>query len=190
MARTVLTRANSFLAFSICRNHQFSCIDDDPCLLSVLVNSCYVCFCAVALVLVCGVVCVCVCVCVRVCTCVCVHVCVCVRVPTCTTTFTYHVLLNIRTEYRHCSQWRLMHWRKKSCLSRTFLRIACHHIHIQPALPHAPTTTTYIPLLPPPPPPPPQCKLLYAQVVLGKRPPVQVAEGNHHKCKVSVCTSC
>ena len=25
-----------------------------------------------------------------------------------------------------------------------------------------------------------QCKLLYAQVVQGKRPPAQVAEGNHH----------
>ena len=35
-----------------------------------------------------------------------------------------------------------------------------------------------------------QCKLLYAQVVLGKRPPAQVAEGNHHKCRVSVCASC
>ena len=35
-----------------------------------------------------------------------------------------------------------------------------------------------------------QCKLVYAQVVLGKRPPAQVAEGNHHKCRVSVCASC
>ena len=35
-----------------------------------------------------------------------------------------------------------------------------------------------------------QCKLLYAQVVLGKRPPAQVAEGNHHKCLQSVCASC
>ena len=35
-----------------------------------------------------------------------------------------------------------------------------------------------------------QCKLLYAQVVLEKRPPAQVAEGNHHKCRVSVCASC
>ena len=35
-----------------------------------------------------------------------------------------------------------------------------------------------------------QCKLLYAQVVPGKRPPAQVAEGNHHKCKQSVCASC
>ena len=35
-----------------------------------------------------------------------------------------------------------------------------------------------------------QCKLLYAQVVCGKRPPAQVAEGNHHKCRVSVCASC
>ena len=35
-----------------------------------------------------------------------------------------------------------------------------------------------------------QCKLVYAQVVLGKRPPAQVAEGNHLKCRVSVCASC
>ena len=35
-----------------------------------------------------------------------------------------------------------------------------------------------------------QCKLVYAQVVLEKRPPAQVAEGNHRKCRVSVCASC
>ena len=28
-----------------------------------------------------------------------------------------------------------------------------------------------------------QCKLLYVQVVLGKRPPAQVAEGNYHECR-------
>ena len=28
-----------------------------------------------------------------------------------------------------------------------------------------------------------QYKLLYAQVVQGKRPPAQVAAGNHHKCR-------
>ena len=33
MASSVLTWANSFLVFSICTNHQFSCIDDNPCLL-------------------------------------------------------------------------------------------------------------------------------------------------------------
>ena len=40
--------------------------------------------------------------------------------------------------------------------------------------------------LQPPPPPPPQCKLqyvhaIYAQVLLGKRPPAQVAEGIHQR---------
>ena len=40
-----------------------------------------------------------------------------------------------------------------------------------------------------------QCNLqyvyaVYVQVLLGKRPPAQVAEGNHHKCRWSVCTSC
>ena len=43
-----------------------------------------------------------------------------------------------------------------------------------------------------PPLPPPQCKLQYghavnAQVLLRKRPP---AQGNHNKCRLSVCASC
>ena len=50
-------------------------------------------------------------------------------------------------------------------------------IQVHPALPHAPTTTTYTTTTTTT-----QCKLLYAQVVLEKRPPVQVTEGNHHKC--------
>ena len=53
--------------------------------------------------------------------------------------------------------------------------------------PHLHTTTTTTTAT--------QCKLqyvhaVYAQVVLGKRPPAQVAEGNHHKCRLSVCVSC
>ena len=53
-----------------------------------------------------------------------------------------------------------------------YISLHSHHIYMELALPHAPTTTTTTT----------QWKLLYAQVVLGKRPPVQVAEGNHHKC--------
>ena len=102
--------------------------------------------------------------------------------PMCTTSFIYHVLLNIRTEYRNCSERRLMGRSKKSCRRRALLQIACHHIYIQPALPHAPTTTTTTTTT--------QCKLLHVQVVLGKRPLAEVAEGNHHNCRVSVCASC
>ena len=59
-------------------DHQFSCIDDDPCLLCVLAS--YVCFYTVSTCIGVHVVCVCVCVCmcVCVCVCVCVSVCVCV----------------------------------------------------------------------------------------------------------------
>ena len=105
IARPVLTRANSFLAFSICTNHQFSCIDDNPCLLYVLVDTCYVCFCTVST---CIGVCVYVCVHVRVCVCVLVCVCVCVCLHVCV----------------HVCAYAL---EQKARLRRAFLQIACHH---------------------------------------------------------------
>ena len=62
-------------------------------------------------------------------------------------------------------------------LHATSITTCTYHNHIYSTTTTTTTTTT-------------QCKLLYAQVVLGKRPPAQVAEGNHHKCRVSVCASC
>ena len=83
--------------------------------------------------------CVCVCVCVCVCMCVCVCACACARArarvcvmhcgkPMCTTTFTYHVLLNIRTEYRHYSHWLLMHRSELPATSFTYNQH--YHMHV------------------------------------------------------------
>ena len=63
-------------------------------------------------------------------------------------------------------------------LHTTSITTYTYHNHIYSTTTTTTTTTTT------------QCKLLYAQVVLGKRPPAQVAEGNHHKCRVCVCASC
>ena len=75
-----------------------------PACVCVLVDTCCVCSFSV-LVCVCVYMCVCVCACVRMCVHVCVHVSVmhCGK-PMCTTTFTYQVLLNIRTEYMQALQ--------------------------------------------------------------------------------------
>ena len=64
-------------------------------------------------------------------------------------------------------------------LQTTSITTCTYHVHNHIYSTTTTTTTTTT-----------QCKLLYAQVVLGKRPPAQVAEGNHHKCRVSVCASC
>ena len=136
MARPELTAANSFLAFSIYTNRQVSCMGDGACLLCMFVDTfVYVSGCR-HLYLFRGGVCVCVCVCVCVwvwmwvcgCGCVAVGGCGCVMhcgKPTCTTTFTYHVLLNIRTEYRHCS-----HWLSCKLPAATFTYNQHYHMHL------------------------------------------------------------
>ena len=165
-------------------------MDVDPCL--------RVCACRYLLCvfLHCIGVCVCMCVCMRVCVCVCVRACVCVCVsvmhcskPMCTTTLTYHVLLNIRTEYMQALQSLAFDSPEQESLPKVDFLANClpphlpsynQHYHMHLPQPHiyitttTTTTTTTITT---------QCKLLYAQVVLGKRPPAQVAEGNHHKCR-------
>ena len=109
---TLATRAssvrNSFgTAFTIHRNRQISYMGDNSCLLYVFVDT-FVCVSGCRRLYLCGDggVMVCVCVCARVlCVCVCVCACACDACgkPMCTITFTCHVLLDIRTEYRHCN---------------------------------------------------------------------------------------
>ena len=150
-----------------------------PACVCVLVDTCYVFFFAV---LVCVCVCVCAHACVRVCVCACVSVMHCAK-PMCTTTFTYHVLLNCRTEYTQALQSLAFDSLEQESLPKVDFLANClpphllttsiitctYHNHIYITTTTTTTTT--------------QCKLLYAQVVLGKRPPAQVAEGNHHKCR-------
>ena len=152
MARPEFAAANSFLAFSIYRNHHIHITVKHqkwiqalqslpwrrrlshaarmagpvqitsfrawmliPACVCVLVDTCCVCsFSVLVCVCVpslywCVCVCICVCVCARVCVFVCMCVCMCLYVmhcakPMCTTTFTYHLLLNIRTEYMQALQ--------------------------------------------------------------------------------------
>ena len=106
--------------------------------------------------------------------------------PASSYTFTYLLLLNIRTQLQSldCELPE-----QESRPSAGFLENCPSPYCTQPTSPHAPITTTYIQQ-------PPctttttttQCKLqyvhaVYAQVLLGRRPPAQVAEGNHHECR-------
>ena len=90
-----------------------------------------------------------------------------------TTTFT--LLLNIRSEYRHCSHWLMIHQSNATTFT-------C--IPPPPPLP-----------LPPPPLPPPQCKLQYLHVVCVQVLPEKDHQrklqrvANHYKCRSSVCAS-
>ena len=106
-------------------------------------------------------------------------------------TFTYHLLLNIKTQLQSldCELPE-----QESQPSAGFLENCLSPYCIQPTSPRAPTTTTYIQQPPCTTTTTTQCKLqyvhaVYAQVILGRRPPAQVAEGSHHKLQRLATTS-
>ena len=146
-----------------CTNRQFSCMDVDPCwcvcacryLLSVFLRCIDVC------VYVCVRVRARVCACVRVCVCVCACVSVlhCAK-PMCTTTFTYHVLLNIRTEYMQALQSLAFDSLEQESLPKADFLANCLPLHL---LTIGITTCTYHNhiYIPSPPPPPPHSASCY-----------------------------
>ena len=96
-----------------------------------------------------------------------------------TTTFT--LLLNIRSEYRHCSHWLMIHQSNATTFT---------------CIPPPPPLPLPLPLpLPPPPLPLPQCKLQYLHVVCVQVLPEKDHQrklqrvANHYKCRSSVCVS-